>query len=228
VKGVPSTTPISRRPCASLDGTDIVTRGHGRLQRFAAVIGGNCYPAPWRRRSGNCFSGSVACATTGLVDVRALPSDMIDDIRASHPGRWTVRVPETAIARKPSTSTQGFAGVVIEAEAAFHEIVAVIDDARPDAYGGPRRTENTMREETHGSFIPRTTIFDRGGAGGEGLQRAIEQHRVQRKLVGAEGGRFGTTHVALGFASAAASFAGWDETPRRSAGRDRSCSRRSR
>ena len=65
----------------------------------------------------------------------------------------------------------------------------------------PRGRARTPRErgkepQTHRQLHPRAAILNRRGAGGEGLQRTVEKHRMQRVFAGAAGDCLGQGHAA--------------------------------
>ena len=95
------------------------------------------------------------------------------------------------------------------------------------AHGSARRAEEKDARKTHRQFHARAAILDGRGTGGEGLQRAIEEHRMQRVFAGAGGDRVGQRDAAGRVTRARGEFANRRGIPRRSAAPDRSCSDRS-
>ena len=172
-----------------LRGGEVVAGGHGRLQFLAAAHGDDLFQRgrggglqlfEWQRRERR----GLGCRR------RALPIHVVNHVaRATRrAGAADARDADRAEAIDEHARLAGF---VVETDPAFDEFLVALQDPGAHAHGRARRAEEKDARKTHRQFHARTAILDGRGTGGEGLQRAVEEHRMQRVFAGAAGDRLG-------------------------------------
>ena len=102
-------------------------------------------------------------------------------------------------------------GFVVETDPAFDEFLVALQDSGAHPRGRTRRMEEKDARKTHRQFHARAAILDGRRTGGEGLQRAVEEHRMHRVFTGAGGDDPGQRHAARRVTRARGEFANRSE-----------------
>jgi hypothetical protein len=87
------------------------------------------------------------------------------------------------IARKPSTITHG--RLPNCRDSTFDGIIAPLLHRGTYGRRNSGRAEEKDSAEAHGQFHPRAPAFHRRGPGGENVERAVEENRMELILIGA-------------------------------------------
>ncbi len=98
-------------------------------------------------------------------------------------------------------------GFVVDLDAALDEFVIEVEHFGADAGGGSGRMQEEDFREAHRELHFRAAALDGAGAGGEDVQRAVQQHRMQRVLGHARRARRRERHAPGRLAATRAQFA---------------------
>ena len=77
----------------------------------------------------------------------------------------------------------GFSSLVVDGDVAFEKIIAKVAHLGANATESARLPKEENAAKTHRQLHPRLPVFDRRRAGGEYLERSVEEHGVQGILV---------------------------------------------
>ena len=92
-------------------------------------------------------------------------------------------------------------------DVAFEKIIAKLAHLGANATGSAGRPKEENAAKTHRQFHPRLPIFDRRRAGGENLERSVEEHRMQGILVRARSDCIGQSDAPCGLPGTGRQFA---------------------
>ncbi len=114
---------------------------------------------------------------------RALPGDVISQVaRAARP----LRPARAGQADRPETIHQdgGLSGLIINRDVALDEIIGKLPHGGVHLRCRPGRTEEKDAPEADRQLHSGLPIFDRRGAGGEDMERAVEENRMEGEFAG--------------------------------------------